>query len=358
MNRYKLLLFLSLMPYAAMILLILVVAVTGYSYYLGEDKAFGMRAAQYWLVDSGDYWLRPNIRHLVMLVCVTYQITYFHKLRTVKSPPDTRSETPHFQVKQSGSSRLLLKLSFIPYGLPVLFSIYAAIFGIDFLWSTSYGLEGAVIGLVGGIVVLFFIPILPVCIIYQIVYAVSKKRESCNYSPTKETSEKATVAEDAASPEVIAMEKLSYFNMALVANAFLACLILCVYLTGGVLFERWDFERRINNADVAIIKSSGIRTSIMLINYEPKTVSFIHGYIEELTVLELAQSGKIDNQNVQFQRSLDSPGQTITLFYPDSEDTVWHLTDAIELVMEDGKVYTKKGLRTSENNYYFFGFGH
>lgn len=63
-------------------------------------------------------------------------------------------------------------ISFVPFALVMLYGLYGAVFGIDFLWSRNYGIDGFLLAVFfGGI---FALPVLPVCIIWQIIYLVTR----------------------------------------------------------------------------------------------------------------------------------------------------------------------------------------
>ena len=72
------------------------------------------------------------------------------------------------------ADKIWFVISFVPFSLVMLYGMYGAFFGIDFLWSRNYGLDGFLLAVVfGGI---FAIPVLPVCIIWQIIYLVTRRK--------------------------------------------------------------------------------------------------------------------------------------------------------------------------------------
>ncbi|WP_295087012.1 hypothetical protein [Ruminococcus sp.] len=68
------------------------------------------------------------------------------------------------------------RLSFVPFMLIVLYGIYSAIFGISFLWSVSYGFYGFLTAVVCGAAILVIIPVLPLCIVWQIIYLIRRHK--------------------------------------------------------------------------------------------------------------------------------------------------------------------------------------
>ena len=77
-------------------------------------------------------------------------------------------------------SKTIFILSFLPYIILVLISLYHAIFGQDiygFLGGyirTVYGMEAFLNTLVWNSLGLCFIPVLPIIAIYQIIYVINK----------------------------------------------------------------------------------------------------------------------------------------------------------------------------------------
>mgnify|MGYP004601986159 FL=1 len=67
-------------------------------------------------------------------------------------------------------------LSFMPYILVFLLGLGAAFQGATFLGDTLYyGLEGFEIGIIGGLIYLsIVVPIIPICLCFQLGYAIAK----------------------------------------------------------------------------------------------------------------------------------------------------------------------------------------
>lgn len=66
--------------------------------------------------------------------------------------------------------KILLMLSFAPYVFCLGYSIYSAVFGFSFFFSTSYGFDAFKSSIVLTVFLLCFYPVIPVCLIYQIIY--------------------------------------------------------------------------------------------------------------------------------------------------------------------------------------------
>lgn len=66
--------------------------------------------------------------------------------------------------------KIILILSFAPYVFCLLYGIYSAIFGLRFLFSTSYGFDAFMSSIVLTGFFLCYYPVIPICLIYQLVY--------------------------------------------------------------------------------------------------------------------------------------------------------------------------------------------
>ena len=66
--------------------------------------------------------------------------------------------------------KIILMLSFAPYVFCLGYGIYSAIFGFGFLFSTSYGFDAFSDGIIIMTILLCCYPIIPPCLIYQLVY--------------------------------------------------------------------------------------------------------------------------------------------------------------------------------------------
>lgn len=73
------------------------------------------------------------------------------------------------------AAKVILIISFIPYGLVILSGIIGAVSGVGFFFDTVYGWDGFLIGALGACISMIYIPILPACLIYQIIYLIRSK---------------------------------------------------------------------------------------------------------------------------------------------------------------------------------------
>ena len=78
------------------------------------------------------------------------------------------------EVRITKADKIWFVISFIPFAMVMLYGLYGAVFGIDFLWSRNYGIDGFMLAVIfGGI---FILPVLPLCIIWQIIYLVTRHK--------------------------------------------------------------------------------------------------------------------------------------------------------------------------------------
>ncbi|MCL2457108.1 MAG: hypothetical protein FWD19_06140 [Defluviitaleaceae bacterium] len=78
-------------------------------------------------------------------------------------------------------AKIFFYFSFVPYGLLILYSIYGSIVGVYPFWSYTkiYGLEAFLQAVVfTGFVFSAVIPILPACLIYQLIYFFVLRKKS------------------------------------------------------------------------------------------------------------------------------------------------------------------------------------
>lgn len=66
-------------------------------------------------------------------------------------------------------TKIILILSFMPYAFILLYGVYCAFFGFDF-FSTSYGFDALTNSIFIMTLLLCYYPVIPICLIYQLVY--------------------------------------------------------------------------------------------------------------------------------------------------------------------------------------------
>lgn len=81
----------------------------------------------------------------------------------------------NFDYIKKNLSKIILIITFIPYALLIIYAIYSAFTGVGFMDSTTYGIDAFFTALFLLTIIFFsYIPILPICIVYQLSYFVIK----------------------------------------------------------------------------------------------------------------------------------------------------------------------------------------
>ena len=79
--------------------------------------------------------------------------------------------------------KIILILSFAPYAFCLLYGMYSAFNGFTFFFSTSYGFEAFRDSTLLTLLMLCYFPIIPPCLIYQLVYLSVFIMKKFNVSP-------------------------------------------------------------------------------------------------------------------------------------------------------------------------------
>ena len=66
--------------------------------------------------------------------------------------------------------KIILILSFAPYVFVLLYGVCSAFFGFGFIFVTSYGFNAFTNGIIFMTLLLCYYPVIPICLIYQLVY--------------------------------------------------------------------------------------------------------------------------------------------------------------------------------------------
>jgi hypothetical protein len=99
------------------------------------------------------------------------------------------------KLTKSKIAKIVLYISFIPYILLFVISLLSAFIGFDFMFSTTYGIEGFFACLVILGYLLWVFGIIPVCLIYQIIYFIVKSIKK-NKKETEENKQSVEVLDN------------------------------------------------------------------------------------------------------------------------------------------------------------------
>ena len=244
-------------------------------------------------------------------------------------------------------SKKILILSFIPYLLILLYGIISIFTGISFFYSTTYGSWAFVIGVIAvSYALTFMVPIIPVCMIYQICYLFRNTFKN--------------------------VENKKYIK---------TCLIVGLLVVGAIFiyshsfdidkfFEKESAMQMIKNADEKIgfneseIKIGGIFNipeythSHILIDYDNMEVGMLlNSGLDAFWKVKLNNTTKdsseyqriINTYYMQADIPLSNPGKRLISFYEDKPNM--HRTIAFLLFYNDGTIYYADNIKEKRTGY-------
>lgn len=89
----------------------------------------------------------------IIPICLTFQMCYIFRM----------------------NSKMMFMCSFIPYIFVLLTCLQFAFFGVEFLWSKSYGFQGFYVGM---FYYVMGVPIIPICLIVQIILYINNRKKN------------------------------------------------------------------------------------------------------------------------------------------------------------------------------------
>lgn len=255
----------------------------------------------------------------------------------------------HLLEKEGGKKRFSpLLLTFIPYAAILLYGLFCAVHGVDFLWSRSYGFDGFFVGvLAAGI---FLSPLLAVCLIIQL----------------------ACLARKIGFFKKIQKKKFGIAVGVICAVVVAAMALYCLAPEIETMAEKHRAKSMLKKCDEVISYNESyhitegilgieeITNDSILIDYDKKKVAFLmHNdydeYIEyELEKCENNTITRIAQQyDVQAVVPLDSPGISLTAYT--REASYKHMTAALVLETQDGVYYKEKLDKNGDGAYEYLG---
>ena len=233
-------------------------------------------------------------------------------------------------------AKILFIISFVPWLLVPLCGIFGAIFGVGFFFSTAYGLEGFFLGALAALLGMIMIPVLPVCLVYEICYILRNK--------------------------VPAVKKLSakrfYITVGTVCAVVAAGILLHVFryeleevyqkMAAKGMIKNAEEQIAFNENDVFTDGIMGIEeftTDTVFVDYDKMQVGFLLGSVSEFWKVKLKETTR-DSEAVsrlkqeyyvQAKMRLSTPGKVLYSFSTDKDSM--HQTVALLLETEDGKLY-------------------
>lgn len=246
--------------------------------------------------------------------------------------------------------KILFIVSFLPYLLILLFGIISTFSGITFLFNTIYGFDAFIVSIFFIIYnFFFFIPIIPICLIYQICYLLKNKIKKFKNIKLKK-----------------------YIKTCLI----IGLLLILALMTYSYSFEIEQFieknyaKQMISNSEEQIgfnkkdIIVSGIfdmpeyKYSHILIDYDKVEVGMLlNASIDEFWKVKLEKINKdsstykhiVNDYFMQADVPLGSPGKRLISFYED--ETLMHRTIAFLLIFEDGTIYGIDNIKEKDTGF-------
>lgn len=234
--------------------------------------------------------------------------------------------------------KILFKISFLPYILILLYGLGSAFWGMSFFFNTCYGFEAFALTVL--FCLYFFtlmIPIIPVCLIFQIFYILKHRVKKFQTINTKK-----------------------FFKIGLI----IVCIVVIPLLISTYSFQIESFFQKISaknmskNADekIAYNKNNYLYDGIfnmpeyihdhILIDYDKKEIGILmySGY-DEFWKVKLTKTSSdsteykhiINDYIVQAEISLNYPGKKLIAF--SLNQNITHITIAFLLIYEDGTMY-------------------
>lgn len=188
MKYKKLLLYISCIPYVYLIISGLYYAIVGYDYGLKAfEPIYGVEAFidnifRFW----GDNFFSFNFIGFICVFCIGYQIWYFINARknNILSNDDQNSVLNNNEVKDNKKlniPKIIFIISIACWVLYFLSGIYALLFGYkeSFFFSTTYyyGFDAFIVAMFWNLLAFTYIPVLPVSLLYIIIYLISSRRK-------------------------------------------------------------------------------------------------------------------------------------------------------------------------------------
>ena len=233
-------------------------------------------------------------------------------------------------------AKILFLISFLPWIFVPINGILGAIFGVGFFFNTCYGWDGFLLGVLGALLGMTLIPILPVCLVYEICYIVRNKVPAAKKVSAKKF----------------------YITVGTVCGVVAVAVLLHVFRYEiEKVYETISAKSMIKNAEEQIsfnendISADGIlgieelTTDTVFVDYDKMRVGFLLGSVDEFWWVKLekttAESEVLtrlyEEYYVQAKIRLSAPGKVLYTFSVDEDSR--HRTVALLLEASDGTIY-------------------
>ncbi len=233
-------------------------------------------------------------------------------------------------------AKRLFIISFVPWLLVPVCGILGAIFGIGFFFSTCYGWEGFFLGTLAALLGMTMVPVLPVCLVYEICYILRNKVPVVRKIPAKRF----------------------YITVGVICAVVAICVLLHVFryeiervyqkVSANGMIKDAEEQISFNENDVFLSGIMGFEeftTDTVFVDYDKMQVGFLLGSVAEFwkvklkeTTWDSAEVARLKNDYyVQAKIRLSTPGKVLYSFST-GEDSM-HQTVALLMETEDGELY-------------------
>lgn len=237
---------------------------------------------------------------------------------------------------KSKVAKIIFLISFLPWLLVLICGIWGAIFGVGFLFSTCYGWEGFLLGVLGALLGMTMVPVLPVCLVYEICYIVRNKIPAAGKIPVKKffigVGVLCAVVATGVSAYVFRFE-LGRMWQSVSAKSMIK-----------KAEEQISFNEHDTFAD-GILGIKACTTDTIFVDYDKCRVGLLLGSVDEFWKVTLKNTTKESevvghlekDYYVQAKIPLSAPGSVLYSFY--SEPDCMHQTVALLMELENGELY-------------------
>lgn len=116
------------------------------------------------------------------------------------------------------------------------------------------------------------------------------------------------------------------------------------------------FQYRMSTYNMSGIRGVDAIHSLIIIDYDEPKVSFLIEAHHDYEVFKLKSGAHTCGGNVQTVLELPSPASKLITYYPDSDyhdrpDSLSHRTCAVELIMEDGRVWSLSDIKQKDTDF-------
>lgn len=188
-NIKNVLFYIALLPYVILLFMCIYYATIGYGYNLG-NMAYGFVAVGQFLgdvyVNIINMFFNP-ITLCIIILWIGYQIYYFISFKSDKKEKVVTKEINVSTSKTINLKKILFFVSILCWIIYFASGIFAFFFGSNtggglFYSTMEYGIDALLHTLFWNLLAFSLIPVLPISLLYIIIYLIVKKREEKNSS--------------------------------------------------------------------------------------------------------------------------------------------------------------------------------